>query len=157
MCDKGTPGAKKDSKWKAIFFMNLFAISATIQAALFKYVAKDGVSVIEFSFFRNVFIGGIASFQVCYKKTNPFVGFPKALIKDLLIRSWAGQTTFALLNLSVTMLPMGTAMIIFQMNPFWIAILACILLRERIRLIEIVGIIVCFGGVIMIATSKANE
>lgn len=113
MCDKGTPEAKKDSKWKAIFFMNLFAVSATIQAALFKYVAKDGVSVIEFSFFRNVMIGGVASFQVCYKKTNPFVGFPKSLIKDLLIRSWAGQTTFALLNLSVTMLPMGTAMIIF--------------------------------------------
>jgi len=43
------------------------------------------------------------------------------------------------------------------MNPFWIAILACLLLRERIRLIEIIGIIVCFGGVILIATSKANE
>ncbi len=103
----------KDSKWKAIFFMNLFAISATTQAALFKYVAKDGVSAIEFSFFRNVVIGGVALYQMCYKKTNPFKGFPRSLIKDLLIRSWAGQTTFALLNLSVTMLPMGTAMIMF--------------------------------------------
>ena len=43
------------------------------------------------------------------------------------------------------------------MNPFWISILACVLLKERIRLIEIIGIFICFGGVIMIATSKAGE
>ena len=51
----------QDSKWKAIFFMNLFALSATVQGALFKYVAKEGVSVIEFCFFRNLWIGGLAT------------------------------------------------------------------------------------------------
>ena len=52
--------------------MNLFALSATIQGVLFKYVAKEGVSIIEFSFFRNVWIGGLATMQSCYKKQNPF-------------------------------------------------------------------------------------
>ena len=84
------PAAVVDSKCKAIFFMNLFALSATIQAALFKHVAKEGVSVIEFTFMRNVWIGGIAAIQMCYKRVNPFKGFPKALIKDLIIRSFAG-------------------------------------------------------------------
>ena len=41
------------------------------------------------------------------------------------------------------------------MNPFWIAILACIILKERIQFIEIIGIVVCFGGVVMITYSKS--
>lgn len=92
--------------------MNLFALSATVQASLFKSVAKDGVSVIEFCFLRNVSIGSVAAYQMCYKKMNPFRGFPKALIKDLIIRSFAGQITFALMNYAVTLLPIGTAMIL---------------------------------------------
>ena len=135
--------------------MNLFAFSATVQGALFKYVAKDGVSIIEFCFIRNIWIGGLASIQSCYKKINPFRGFPRNLIKDLIIRSLAGQITFALLNYSFTLLPMSTATILIQTNPFWISILACLLLHERIRLIEILGIFICFGGVVMIAISKA--
>jgi len=95
--------------------------------------------------------------QSCYKKQNPFVGFPRPLIKDLIIRSLNGQITFALMNVAMTLLPMSTAMILFQMNPFWIAILACIMLGERIRLVEILGIVVCFGGVVIIALSKAEE
>ena len=55
------------------------------------------------------------------------------------------------------MLPVSTTMILFQMNPFFVAILACVVLGERIRLIEIIGIIICFGGVVMIALSKAEE
>jgi len=80
----------KDSKCKAIFFMNLFAISATIQSSMFKYVANDGVSVIEFCLLRNITIGGLAAILMCCKKENPFKGFPKALIKDLVVRSLAG-------------------------------------------------------------------
>ena len=68
----------------------------------------------------------------------------------------AGQITFAILNYSFTLLPMGTATILIQTNPFWISILACVLLREKIRLIDILGIFVCFGGVTMIAMSKAQ-
>ena len=40
--------------------MNLMALAAVTQGAMFKYVAKEGVSVIEFSFIRNVWIGGLA-------------------------------------------------------------------------------------------------
>lgn len=146
----------KDSKWKAIFFMNSFALCTTIQGVMFKYVAKQGVSVIEFSFFRNAWIAVVALIQACYKKLNPYKGFPKSLVKDLMVRSIVGQITFALLNISLTLLPISTALIIIQTNPFWISILACLMLRERIRLIEIVGIFVCFGGVTMVALSKAD-
>ena len=144
----------EDSKHKAILFMNVYALSATIQGALFKYIAKDGVSIIEFFFFRHVWIGGVAALMIFYKGKNPFVGLPRSLVKDFVIRSVSGQITFALFNLAITLLPMATAVILMQMNPFWTAILASILLGERIRPIEIIGIFVCFCGVVMIATSK---
>lgn len=68
----------KDSKLKAIFFMNLFAICAVGQGVIFKIVAKDGeVSIIEYSWFRNVVIFAFAGFQACYKRRNPFKNFPR--------------------------------------------------------------------------------
>ena len=48
-------------------------------------------------------------------------------------------------------------MILFQINPFWVTILACLLLKEKVRLIEILGIFVCFGGVIMIGFAKQQR
>ena len=107
-------------------------------------------------FSRNIFIGGSAAIIMCVIKKNPIKMLPRRLYRDMFIRSLAGHFFVAFLNLSVTYLPMSTAMILFQLNPFWIAILACLVLRERIRLIEIVGIFVCFGGVIMISLSKAK-
>ena len=75
----------------------------------------------------------------------------------MVVRSLAGQATFALFFQSVTLLPIVSVTTIFQVNPFWITILACLLLGERIRLIDILGILTCFGGVVMIAMSKANQ
>ena len=43
------------------------------------------------------------------------------------------------------------------MNPFWTAILACILLGERILVVEIIGITICFVGVVLISLSKNSE
>ena len=137
--------------------MNFFAITGCIQGAIFKHIAKEGVSIIEYCFFRNVWIGGFAACQVCYMQMNPFKGFPRNLIKDLVIRSLNGQFTFALMNIAVTLLPMSTSFILFQMNPFWIAVLACIMLGERIRMIEVIGIAICFGGVVMITVSKSQQ
>ena len=79
------------------------------------------------------------------------------MIKNLLIRSAAGQTTFGLVIYVMSIMPIGTAMILFQINPFWVSILACLLLKERIGLIEILGILVCFGGVIMIGFAKQQR
>ena len=65
--------------------------------------------------------------------------------------------TFGFANYGVTLIPLSTAMILFQTNPFWISVLACILLSERLKLVEVIGIFLCFGGVIMISLSKADK
>ena len=148
---------KKDNRCVAIIFMNIFAISATGQGVIFKYVAKQGVSIIEYMFFRNFCIGTIAGMQLCYSKRSPINGIPPESVKDLIVRCIAGQVTFALINYTITLISMGTSLILFQTNPFWVSILACLLLSEKIKLVEILGIFVCFGGVIMIAFAKQQR
>ena len=44
-----------------------------------------------------------------------------------------------------------------QTNPFWISILAWAINKEKIRWIEIVGIFVCFGCVLMVGYSKSQN
>ena len=134
--------------------MNFFAVFAVGQGVLFKVVSKQGVNIIEYMLFRNAIILLVASVQLSIKRLNPLKGFPRNLIANLLIRSIAGQLTFGLVVFTMTVMPVGTAMIIFQMNPFWTSILACVLLKEKIRLIEILGIFVCFGGVVMIGFAR---
>ena len=56
---------------------------------------------------------GLAAIQLAVKKVNPFKGIPRALVKDLLVRSVAGQVTFGVVNYTFTLLPIGTALIIF--------------------------------------------
>ena len=135
--------------------MNLLAFTGVAQGAVFKTVAKDGVSVIEYTFFRHSGILIFSVIQSWWKKQNPLKNFPRKYIKDLLIRSIAGQLVFALVNMSLVLIPISTTMVIFMMNPFWTAILACLILRERIQIIEIIGIFICFGGVVMIWYSKS--
>lgn len=43
------------------------------------------------------------------------------------------------------------------MHPFWTSILAFLLLKERIKAIEILGILICFGGVIMIGFARQER
>ena len=49
---------------------------------------------------------------------------------------------------------MGTASVLFETNPFWVSILSCLILKEKVLLLEIIGIFVCFGGVILIGFGK---
>ena len=67
-----------------------------------------------------------------------------------------GQAEFLLLNLAVTMAPLALVMVIWQMNPFWISILASFLLMEPIIMIELVGMIFCFTAVVLITMRTKN-
>lgn len=46
---------QKDNRFLAIIAMNVFAFCSTACSVLFKTIQANGVSVIEFTFFRNAF------------------------------------------------------------------------------------------------------
>jgi Mlc titration factor MtfA (ptsG expression regulator) len=79
-----------DNRCLAIVSMNLAMVLTTVQGVLFKKVALEGVSILEYTLFRNVTIALFACAQLIHKDINPFKGFPKAQVKDLVMRSVAG-------------------------------------------------------------------
>ena len=71
--------------------MNLFVLAHKGQKIIFKHIAKDDVSVIEFCFFRNCLILLIAGIIFLFRKQNPFANVvPKTGRIDVLMRSIAG-------------------------------------------------------------------
>ena len=72
----------------------------------------------------------------------------------MIIRSLGGQFTFGLYNFAITLIALGTVSIIFNTNPFWITILACIVNRERVQTIEIIGIVISFTGILIVGYSE---
>ena len=98
-----------------------------------------------------MFVTGIV---FAFRKQNPFANVPKTGRIDVIMRSLAGQLTFALENYSFTMLPMAVALIMIATNPFWVIIIALCMFRDKILPIEIVGIMVCLGGVAILVYSE---
>ena len=134
--------------------MNLFVLAHKGQKIIFKHIAKADVSVIEFCFFRNCLILLITGIIFAYRRQNPFVNFPKIRKVDVFIKALAGQLTFALENYSFTMLPMAVALIMIATNPFWVIIIALCMFKERLLAIEVIGIMVCLGGVALLVYSE---
>ena len=70
--------------------MNLFVIAHKGQKMIFKHIAKDDVSVLEFCFFRNCLILLLTGIIFACRKQNPFAHFPKTSKIDVIIRAMAG-------------------------------------------------------------------
>ena len=137
--------------------INLFAISITVLGVLYKAVAVEGVSIIEFTFFRSVsalIIATIWNLAVC---TNPFRAFPWAQKWTLFFRIISGQSSFALFNLAVPLAPLSLIIIVFNTNPFYISLIACLFLKEPLLCLEVIAMVVCFGAVIVIALEKEKN
>ena len=69
-------------------------------------------------------------------------------------RSLAGQTNFFIINVCVQLLPLSLLVILFQTNPFWITILSFVFNNEPIIPREIIGMVICFLGVVIISLNN---
>ena len=98
-----------------------------------------------------------AAIQLCWLKQNPIKAVPKAQHKDLFIRIVAGQLTFGLICFAYISIPIATAAILNQTSPFWISIMACCILNEKILLLEVAGILICFVGVVIVGIGKQER
>ena len=122
----------KDSKWRAIIGMNGWCLGVTTQGVLFKIVAKEGFSIIEFVFFRCVFTIVISVLWSFFLNINPFKNFPWEKKWVLCMRIITGHVAFTLLNIAITLSSLSLVMVILQTNPFWLSIIAFCILSEPI-------------------------
>ena len=142
---------KKNNTCLAVIAINICAISLTVMSLLYKIVAVDGVSIVEFTFFRSVSAGIIACIWNATVCMNPFKQFPSDWKWTLFIRVVAGHTGFALFNLAVPLAPLSLIIILFNTSPFWISIIGCLFLKENLMCLEAIAMVICFGAVVVIA------
>lgn len=144
---------KKDNRVKAIIWMNIFTLCATIVNILFKYISRYGVSVFEFFLWRNVF-NLIAINAVVRMQKVDVKQVTKRELMWIVLRAVVGNSCFVMINYSLTINSMSIQSILFQTNPFWTSIMAVFLLRESVMMYEYVAMGICFLGVVGIAISK---
>ena len=90
--------------------------------------------------------------MVKYYKVEPFKEFRIGDGKDmktLFIRVLCGAISQTIYIFGMKLLPISFAQIIFNISPFFVTILAFILLKERISPLDIIGLVGSFGGVII--------
>jgi hypothetical protein len=71
------PAQSKDSRVKAVVFMNLFSFSQAWVSIIFKFCNKNGVSVMEWMLWRNVFNFLVITVILKYLKVSVIKDAPK--------------------------------------------------------------------------------
>ena len=62
-----------------------------------------------------------------------------------------GHLYFIFMNIAAPLAPLSLVMIFAQTSPFWTTIIAYFVLSEAVIHVEIIGMIICFAGVVAIA------
>ena len=148
---------KEDSKVRGIIFMNLFCFLLTVNNCIFKNLAKEGVSNLDFAVFRPLVALFCITLYNWYLGVNPVKALPRKHYVKMVIRSLLGTWGFILWFYIITMMPLTLATVIFQTNPFWMTILAICFLQEKIMIVEIIAMVLSFGGVIMVTLSPDDS
>ena len=73
------------------------------------------------------------------------------------MRSISGTICFITLTFSVKYLPLAIFFVSFNACPFLVAIMACLWLRERITLVELVCMVGAFGGILLVGFGKISD
>ena len=98
--------AKPDNKIRAIFFMNLFCLCAAIVTTVFKILAAEGVSNLDFAVTRSATGLFFLSIMACVKQVKPWEKVPKKHYFKMFLRAAIGTWGFVLVNYVITLIPL---------------------------------------------------
>ena len=122
-----------------------------------KISMKSGVNVIDLCLMRTFVNFMIAIFTMIVAKKRPLGDLPSDCRFLLFVRSVAGLIGFTTLVIGVFYIPISIAAIIFGMTPFWTAILGYYINNTDVQKIDIMCMIGCFVGVILLTMCKNDE
>ncbi len=103
--------------------MNIVAITATLNLIVFKTIQLEGVFVLDFALFRNLFNFGFACLLHKLWSIDPWKDFPYEQKWYLFARATIGNFTFVLYTFVTILLPFLYLQIIVQTQPFWASIM----------------------------------
>ncbi len=135
---------------KAIYFMLISSACFTAMNLLVKYLAHfGGAQLVLFRAFGSLFF--TMSYLLWHK--IPILGNQRKL---LIFRGLAGVTSMGLFFVSVSYLPIGSAVSLRYLSPIFATVLAVFFLKEYVKPIQWLFIAMAFGGVLMIKGFDPN-
>lgn len=128
-----------------ILFMLSSALISALNGALTKILTQD-ISALEVVFFRN-FIG---IFLILYALKHTPAKLKGGKFHLLFLRGFFGFTAMILFFYTIAQIPLGEAITLNKTSPFFVTILAFILLGEHLSLRTALALIIGFFGTVLI-------
>ncbi len=139
-----------DNRNKGILLMILSSLFFALMATSVK-LAGD-LPTMEKVFFRNI-LGMLSSAFLIYRSGQSFKGNSKPY---LFLRSLLGLLGVFLYFYALDRLPLANAVILNQMNPFFVLLLASLFLKERIQKIQWGAIVIALVGIFLIVKPQSG-
>lgn len=130
---------------KGILYMLASSLFFALMAAAVKFAGD--LPTMEKVFFRNI-IGVVVSAHAIIKSGE---GFKGNNTKYLTYRALLGFLGVVFYFYALGHLPLGDAVVLNQMNPFFVIIFAALFLGERIKQLQIRAILVALVGVVFVS------
>jgi drug/metabolite transporter (DMT)-like permease len=138
---------------KAIVFINTYNFTLILYQSLAKMITNSGCDVIDLCFIRTTINFVIALFVVIGTKQD-VIDIPKEHRSLLALRCIVGLIGFTCNVYTVSLIPLFLTSIIFNTSPFWTSIMQYCTAGVSISYSEMIGMLGCFGGVIVLSLAK---
>ena len=115
------------------------------------------MSVIDYQFLRNLTLFILSALSVFFEKRNPFKEFPSRDKWTVATRIFTGQAAFFIYYCALSMTPLTIITVVTKLDAFFVFMLAYIINGERIVLLEIMGMFICFGTIFAISKSESEK
>ena len=93
---------------------------------------------------------------VCICGKNPTKEVRRDQIVPLIVRCVSGTTCFIMVTITVKMIPITIFQIISNVAPFNSGLLAFVWLGERLSWFQIICMLICFSGIVLVTLSKGD-
>ena len=120
-------------------------------------VLEHKVTLLEYTLLRNLVIVLLSMGLLAVKGIDPFTTLPSDRRAIMLGRVICGVSVSLLINASLELIPFSLLIILYQTNPFWTSVLSFFFNNEPILPVELIGMILCFVAVVVIATNDYSD
>ncbi|QUH19641.1 DMT family transporter [Alkaliphilus sp. B6464] len=135
---------------KGILYMLASSLFFALMAGAVKF--SGNIPTMEKVFFRNI-VGFVVSGYMIFKSGESFRGNNTKYLSYRAILGFLGVVFYFY---AIDNLPLADAVVLNQLNPFFIIILAAMFLGEKIKKLQIPAIILALIGVVFIAQPQFN-
>ena len=135
-----------------IFYMLLSALLSALNGAFTKMLTQD-ISALEVVFFRNI----IGVFLILYALHHTPPTLKGAKIHLLFLRGFLGFMAMILFFYTIGQIPLGEAITLNKTSPFFVTILAYVLLKESLSVRTLFALGLGFLGVVCISQPFSME